>query len=357
MSRPSEPFAVRGTIECGWNVFERKGYSDRPDDIRVNRTYLQHLAEAGLNWLVVFWANSPSFDEAWDQVVEEAHGLGLKVSRAVYGFSGGGPERRMAEPEVPKHLLTESSWGPDTAICPHDPDAQEWMAGILEDRLRPGVDGIDIEPAREIGRHCVCRRCAALNPYEWDAFIVSQMAEQISRINPSADVFLHLKPPDDREGKVEMSRELEAIGSRVSHMFAWGLDDKEVLVDWLETSPRFGQFAKLGRVLLFPDGKVATQSIEERVAKLFHWCRLSAERGKTGLMFDYRIFGGTEWQGHEDEEPYTRIGDRLPASIALMGAAMRAPYLDADGQLDLINRLHADTDWDLDDPARFYRGA
>ncbi len=116
-------------------------------------------------------------------------------------------------------------------------------------------------------------------------------------------------------------------------------------------------FAKLGRVLLFPAGTPPSDSTEVRIARLFHWCRLSAERGKTGFLFDYRIFGGTEWQGHEKEEPYTRAGDRLPASVALMGAAMSDPYLDDAGQRNLVARLRRETEWDLDDPERFYRGS
>ena len=230
------------------------------------------------------------------------------------------------------------------------------MAGILADRLKPGLDGIDIEPAREIGRNCTCANCAALRPYEWDVFIVNQMAEQISRIAPHAEILLHLKPPADRAERAEMARELTAVTPTVRHMFAWGLDDEDPLTDWLDAGPRFEHFAKLGRILLFPDGNAPSQPAEERTARLFQWCRLSAERDKAGFMFDYRIFGGTEWQGHEEDEPYTRPGDRLPASIALMGAAMADPYLDADGQATLIRKWRSETDWDLDDPEQFYRG-
>src|SRR5512137_2208771 len=58
-------FAIRATQECGWNVFLRKGWSTDPKDIGVNYRYLDHLREAGLNWLLVFWTNAPEFREAW----------------------------------------------------------------------------------------------------------------------------------------------------------------------------------------------------------------------------------------------------------------------------------------------------
>jgi hypothetical protein len=154
-----------------------------------------------------------------------------------------------------------------------------------------------------------------------------------------------------------MSRGFGALRERIRHIFAWGADDEGALVRWLDADPRFEHFAKLGRVLLFPDGRVPQESVEGRVARVYDWCRLAAGRGKAGYLFDYRIFGATEWQGHEDEDPYTRDGDRLPASIALMGAAMCNPYLDAEDQLALIDTWRRKTDWDLDDPERFYRGS
>ncbi len=124
-------FEVRGTIECGWNVFHRKGYATNPRDISVNHAHLEHLAQAGLNWLIVFWTSGSEFDGAWEKAVSYAHSLGLKVARAVYGFSGGGPEHTMAEPDVPTHLLRPGARGPDTALCPHDEETRAWFAEAI----------------------------------------------------------------------------------------------------------------------------------------------------------------------------------------------------------------------------------
>jgi hypothetical protein len=68
------------------------------------------------------------------------------------------------------------------------------------------------------------------------------------------------------------------------------------------------------------------------------------------------MFGGTEWKGHEKEPPTSRLTPKMPASLALMGATMKDPYLDAKGQGELLKKIRATTEWDLDDPAIFYRG-
>ncbi len=354
MHQTERGFDLRGTLECGWNLFCRKGYSNHPRDISVNRAYMDHLAESGLNRLVVFWTNARGFSDAWCEAVDYAHAVGLKLIRAIYGFSGGGSEYTMAEPDAPVHLLRRGARGPNTALCPHDAESRAWMGGILGERLAPGVDGIDIEPAREIGRNCICESCRALRPFQWDALVIGFLAERIHALKPDAEILLHLSMAPDKPGKQQMSRDLRCLPESIRHIFAWGADDEASLVDWLDADSRFEHFAKLGRVLLFPDGTPAGLPVAERVARTFRWCRLAADRGKTGYLFDYRIFGGREWQGHETDVPHTRRGSTRPASIALMGAAMNNPYLDEDGRLELIARLKSECDWDLEDPARFY---
>ena len=354
---PGDPcFEFRGTLECGWNIFNRKGYSTNPGDISVNHAYLDHLAEAGLNWSIVFWTNSRNFQDAWCQAVEYAHSNGIKLARAIYGFSGGGSEYTMAEPGVPGHLLRPSARGERTALCPHDEETREWMALTLSERLAPGVDGIDIEPAREIGRNCICEQCQALEGFEWDVLVINLMADRIRMLSPECEVILHLKMAPDRSGKQSMSDSLQGLRDHIRHIFAWGADDESSLTDWLNADPRFEPFTKLARVMLFPGGNSPKQSVEERVARTFNWCKLAANRGKSGHVFDYRIFGGTEWAGLEDGPPVSRTGNRLPASIALMGAAMTNPYLDAQGQKSLISELRSKCDWDLENPERFYKG-
>jgi hypothetical protein len=110
MTAENPSFNFRGTMECGWNIFHRDGYSNAPEDISVNRTYLDHLAEAGLNGSVVFWTNARGFDDAWNQAVEYAHSNGIKLARAVYGFSGGGPEHTIIEP-LPELDCSHSAQG------------------------------------------------------------------------------------------------------------------------------------------------------------------------------------------------------------------------------------------------------
>jgi len=350
-------FDIRATQECGWNVFLRKGWSTDPKDIGFNYRYLDHLAEAGLNWLLVFWTNAPEFDDAWHKVSERAHSLGIKLGRAIYGFGGGGAETTMAEPNVPAHLLRPSAKGPATAICPNEPEGREWMAGILAKCLEPGIDAIVIEPARETGRNCICEKCRAMRPFEWDAMIINFLAERLVRLKPDVKIMLHLSAVNtDRAAKRVMARELGGLSRSVEAMFAWGIDDEAAVTDWLDANPRFAAFTKLSRVILFPDGKPAAQPIEQRVERLFRWCRLAADRKKTAYSFDWRLFGGREWKGHETEPPTTWTARILPASLALMGAALADPYLDRPGQSELLRSLRPRTEWDLDDPAAFYRG-
>jgi hypothetical protein len=45
------------------------------------------------------------------------------------------------------------------------------------------------------------------------------------------------------------------------------------------------------------------------------------------------------------------------ASIALMEATMKDPYLDENGRRELRKKLRAAAEWDLDNPAIFYQGA
>jgi hypothetical protein len=357
MNREDRGFTVRGTQECGWNLFRRKGYSDSPWDISVNHAHLDHLARAGVNWLMVFWTNSAGFDAAWREAVDHAHRIGLKLSRAIYGFSGGGPETTMAEPDAPPHLLRPSSRGPATALCPQDGETLEWFGRELRRRLDPGVDGILIEPAREIGRDCACPKCRALHPYAWDVLVINWLTDRIREIRPDAEVFLHLSTRVMATERDRLREEYARVRGSVRHMFAWGADDEPAIADWLDLDPRFEHFAKLGRVLLFPDGRMPDRTAEERVARVFRWVRMSAERGKEGFTFDYRIFGGKEWQGHEAELPSTRVSSRMPASLGVMGAAMLDPCLEEEGQRALLDRLRVEADWDLDDPAHFWRGA
>lgn len=254
MDRQTPAFEVRGTVECGWNIFHRKGFSNDPRDIAVNYDYLNHLSDAGVNWAVVFRANSAGFGDAWKEAVRYAHSVDVKVARAIYGFSGGGSEYTMAEPDAPEHLLRPSSRGPNTALCPHDEETREWMANILSERLAPGVDGIDIEPAREIGRNCICADCLGLRPFEWDVFVINLLTDRIHSLDPKIEVLLHLKMDRKKTDKQTMSEELHALRKEVRHIFAWGADEETALVDWLDADPRFEHFAKLGRVLLFPEG-------------------------------------------------------------------------------------------------------
>ena len=117
-----------------------------------------------------------------------------------------------------------------------------------------------------------------------------------------------------------------------------------------------GSRQKLSRVLLFPEGKRPEQPAAQRVAEVFQWCRLAADRGKKGYSFDWRIFGGREWQGHQKEPPTTRLCRKMPASLSVMGTAMREPHLDVQQQRELIETLRTTSEWDLDDPSVFYRG-
>ena len=352
------PFLVRTTQECGWNVFVRKGSSTDPKDIALNRTHLDFLREAGLNWLLVFWTNAPEFNDVWQQAVDHARSIGLKLGRSVYGFGGGGAETTMAEPNVPRHLLRPSKIGTGTAMCPHDPETREWVAKALAVRVQPDIDGILIEPAREAFRNCICERCRALRPFEWDTFIINFMADHLLALKPGIEIMLHLNvtgngPEADRA----MAADLAGLRKPIRHIFAWGTDDERSLVDWLDADPRFCPYIKYSRCLLFPDGAAPAASAAERAGKVFRWARLAAERGKKAYSYDWRIFGGTEWQGHKKSGPATRLCRRMPASIALMGAAMQDPYMAAPAQRKLLERLRKSTEWDLDDPKVFYLGA
>ena len=349
-------FEFRGVYECGWNVFIRNGYSTDPRDISVNYRYIDHLSEAGINWLIVFWTNGRSFDAAWKAVADYAHSKGIKVARGMYAYTGGGPEHTMAEPDAPPSLLRTSPKGERTALCPFESESRAWMHAQLPSRLEPGMDGIFIEPARMVSRNCVCPSCSRLLPYEWDVMVLNDLADEIRKLNNDIPIFPYVYMTGGREEKKAMAAAYAGL-RHVDHIFAWGADDEETLIDWLEADPRFELFTKLGRVQLFPKGFPPQTPAEERAALVFRWCRLAAERGRSCYLFDYRIFGGTEWPGNKDGLPVTRISDKVPASLKLIGAAMSNPFLDAEGQRRLIAELRRTAEWDLDDPRTFYLGA
>jgi hypothetical protein len=355
-NKPPFEIEIRAVMECGWNIFNRNGFSDHPRDISFNRDYIDYLSQAGINWDLVFWTNARAFDDAWNQAVEYAHSVDVKLARTMYGFGGGGPENSMAEPDAPVGLLRDSPTGPKTAVCPHEEEARAWMSEVVVRRLEPNLDGLIIEPASQIRRNCVCPRCRALAPREWDVFVLNHLADVAQKHRPEIVLGCHLNRADPRESIETAAAELRRLSPSVQHVIAWGQDDDHRLVEWLDAEPRFTQFAKMGRVLLFPGDQPSRDPLEERVGRVFRWCRWGAERGKKAFVFDYRIFGGREFRRAEQALPVTRRSDRIPASLALIGAAMQNPAAEPDEQRELIARLRHETDWDLDDPLYFYRG-
>ncbi len=370
-------FEVRSTQDCGWNTFLRKGRSTDPRDIRANERFLDHLHEAGINWLLVFWTNAPAFDEAWATVSEHAHSLGIRVARAIYVFAGSETGEEfdprtdvMGEPNVPSRLLRMSAWGTRTALCPHDSETLQWVRATLERRVHPAIDGVLYEPVSGLAEECACDRCRALGRFGLDVLMANLVTDQLRKAKPDLEIMLHVNASRRirRGSRGTVSRQDIAVGLRdlrasIRHVFGWLTDmtDEEVdteasLVDWLDADPRFQAYTRLSRAILFPGGVTPAASVEERTAIAFRWARLAADRGKTAYSYDWRLFGGTEWEGHEREPPTTRIGTRLPASLALMGETMRNPSLDEKGQRDLLRRLRSTTEWDLENPSLFYRG-
>jgi hypothetical protein len=349
-------FEVRAVYECGWNVFLRKGFSEHSSDIAVNYRYLDHLQSAGINRLVVFWTNAPAFDEAWSAVSAYAHRAGIQVARGVYAYSGGGPSYLMAEPDAPAHLLRASSKGPDTALCPFDEETREWSASMIRRRLDPDIDSIVIEPGRMISRQCHCPRCATILPYESDVMVVNDLAGHLYRTKPDIDIWPYVYMPGDRAEMLRMAEAYRGLRPELRRIFAWGPDGEQGMADWLRTDTRFYPYVKLGRAILFPGGRNPGSSAEERVEEVFRRCRAAAELGKECFMFDYRVFAGREWTGHELDEPVTRKAANMPASLAVIGAAMKHPFMDAYEQRQLLMELRANAEWDLDDPRLFYQG-
>ena len=350
-------FEVRTSQDTGWNIFECKGWSTRPQDISVNYRYLDHLHEAGLNWLIVFWTNAPEFDDAWAKASTYAHSLGFRVARACYVFVSGEPETKMAEPNAPVHLLRMSARGTKVALCPHDPETRAWVAKTLAKSLEPQMDGIVFEPPPESSQNCICDQCRALNRFQLDTFMVNFVVEQLKEIKPDVEVMLHMNDTGGKATSEAMAAGLEGLAKPIHYIFGWNTDDEASFTAWLDADPRFQPFTHLSRTILFPDGKPSPLSIEQRTAHAYRWARLAADRGKKAYSYDWRYFAGTEWKGHEKEPPTTRLTPKMPASIALMGAVMKDPYLDEKGQRELLKRLRATTEWDLDNPVTFYRGA
>jgi hypothetical protein len=370
-------FEVRSTQDCGWNTFIRKGRSTDPRDIRVNEAFLDHLAEAGFNWLFVFWTHAPAFDEAWARVSERAHARGIRLARAIYVFAGSetGEEYDpgtdvMGEPGVPSHLLRTSAWGTRSALCPHDPETLAWVRATLKRRVEPSIDGVLFEPPSGLSEECACDRCRAMDRFALDCLMSRIVTDALQAMKPGLEVMLHFNAaPRMRRGhraavtRQEIASGLRSLPAPIRRVFGWltdmtetDRDTVESLVDWLEADPRFQAYTRLSRVILFPRGTTPEASLKQRIADSFLWARTAAERGKTAYSYDWRLFGGKEWEGHEADTPSTRTCARLPASLALMGATMTEPFLDAKGQEDLLKKLRASTEWDLDDPAAFYRG-
>jgi hypothetical protein len=350
-------FKVRATMECGWNIFRRKGYSTDPKDISVNYRYLDYLREAGLNWVIVFWTNAPGFDGTWAKASRYAHACGIRVARAVYVFAGGEPETEMGEPNVPAHLVRMSARGTKSALCPHDAETREWVAKALERRVEPDIDGIVFEPPPETFQNCICDQCRALNRFQLDSLMASFVTDRLKKINPDLEVMLHMNATWDRAFKQSMAAGLSGLPGSIRYIFGWNTDHEQALIDWLDADHRFQAFTHLSRAILFPGGKPSPQSAEERAAMAFRWARLAADRGKPAYSYDWRMFAGTEWFGHEKDAPTTRLTLKIPASIRLMGATMKHPYLDEKGRRSLLRELRATSEWDLDSPVAFYQGS
>ena len=349
-------FEVRTSQDTGWNIFQRQGWSTRPQDISVNYRYLDHMHEAGLNWLIVFWTNAPEFEDAWEKASTYAHSLGFRVARACYVFASGEPETKMAEPNAPPHLLRMTPSGKKVGLCPHDPETRDWVAKTLAKRLQPAMDGIVFEPPPETSQNCNCDQCRALDRFHLDAFMANFVTEQLKKLKPDVEVMLHMNDTGGKATSQAMAAGLQGLAKPIHYIFGWNTDDEASFTAWLDADPRFQPFTHLSRTILFPDGKPSPLSIEERTAHAFRWARLAADRGKKAYSYDWRYFAGTEWKGHEKEPPTTRLSAKMPASMALMGAAMKEPYLDEKGQRELLKRLRATTEWDLDNPVTFYRG-
>ncbi len=379
VARGKEPqaFEIRSTQDCGWNTFVRKGRSTDPKEISVNYQFLDHLQEAGLNWLFVFWTHAPAFDEVWANVSHHAHSQGIRLARAIYVFAGShtGEEYEprsdiMGEPNVPSHLLRMSARGTKTALCPHDDETGEWVARSLERRLQPGIDGILFEPPSGLTEECACDRCQALGRFELDTLMANFVTSVVRKTSPIVEIMLHMNASTELRtgvrGKVsrrDIAAGLRDLPEEIRYIFGWltemtdtDTDNEASYVDWLDADPRFQAYTRLSRVILFPDGKAPAASIEERTEMAFRWARLAADRGKKAYSYDWRLFGGTEWKDHESDAPTTRMCKKLPASLALMGATLTEPSLDQRGQRELLGRLRATTEWDLDSPASFYKG-
>jgi hypothetical protein len=348
-------FDFKGIYECGWNLFIRNGFSTDPAHIQVHYAYLDWLAESGINWLVVFWTNGDTFQKAWEEAAHFARSKGINLAKGMYAYSGGGPEHLMAEPNAPASLLATSPKGINTAICPHGDAGINWVHSQLADRLQPGMSGIFIEPARMISRQCICPQCKSLSSYEWDVLVLNDIADEIRKLNKDIEIFPYIYMPSDKQEMQRMPQAYKEL-KHVHHKFAWGADDEATLLNWLEADSRFEVYSKLGRVQLFPDGAIPTAAAKERAQTIFDWCRIAAEKGRKHYLFDYRVFGGPEWQGHWDEQPCTRLGDKVPASLKLIGSAMNDPYKKTDEQRVLVETLRLSSDWDLDDPKYFYFG-
>jgi hypothetical protein len=370
-------FEVRSTQDCGWNAFLRRGRSTDPRDISVNTRFLEHLHEAGFNWLFLFWTHGPTFDDAWAKLSDQAHALGIRLARAVYVFAGSetGEEydprtHVMGEPNVPGHLLQRSARGTRSALCPHDRETRAWVAASLERRVHPAVDGILFEPPSGLSQECTCDQCHAVGRFGLDALMVKLVADELQRSRPGLELMLHMNAssrlrldPARKYSRQDMAAGFRDLPRSIRYIFGWltemtdaDFDTEASFADWLDADPRFQAYTRLSRVILFPDGNEPAASIEERTEAAFRWARLAAERGKKAYSYDWRLFGGTEWKGHEEETPTTRLSRRLPASLALMGATLLDPYLGRQGQRELLQKLRATAEWDLDSPASFYHG-
>jgi hypothetical protein len=263
-----------------------------------------------------------------------------------------------------------SARGTRSALCPHDRETRAWVAASLERRVHPAVDGILFEPPSGLSQECTCDQCHAVGRFGLDALMVKLVADELQRSRPGLELMLHMNAssrlrldPARKYSRQDMAAGFRDLPRSIRYIFGWltemtdaDFDTEASFADWLDADPRFQAYTRLSRVILFPDGNEPAASIEERTEAAFRWARLAAERGKKAYSYDWRLFGGTEWKGHEEETPTTRLSRRLPASLALMGATLLDPYLGRQGQRELLQKLRATAEWDLDSPASFYHG-
>jgi len=162
------------------------------------------------NWVTVLYAHPNIIHNYFDELIEFAHSLSVRIF--VYmglnsyngGYSNIYPEKRMRLPENSKFVNDFDS------ICISDPDNLEYLKKAVRRVVQLGVDGIVFEESEEAFWFCTCESCMKYHDmtdspanakHEANYYLLNILHKEIKDENPGCEVGIRAwrEPPLNKD--------------------------------------------------------------------------------------------------------------------------------------------------------------